>query len=167
MKIALILIAVLALASIGAAEETSFDDVKLPSAKGKFTKANLTFSDDSKAVVVRAGNGTTVSVAYDQIDDFSYEYSKKHRLRQGLAVGILTLSPGAGLIVALTKSRSHWLDVDYHEEDTAKIIVLQLDKRTYQQVCEAAKARTGKEVIMFGQTDVAPSGTGPGTDSRK
>jgi len=52
----------------------------------------------------------------------------------------------------LTKSRSHWLDIDFHEQDAPKSVVLRLDKRTYHEVCEAAKAHTGTEVSDLGRT---------------
>jgi hypothetical protein len=62
------------------------------------------------------------------------------------------LSPGTGIIVALTKSKGHWLDIDFHEQDVAKTVVLRLEKRDYQKVCDAAKAHTGKEVALLGRT---------------
>ena len=77
--------------------------------------------------------------------------TKKHRLKQGLALGML--SPGTGIIVAFTKSKNHWLEIDFYDQDKPRALVLKLDKRNYQKVCDAAKAHTGKDVAMIGKTD--------------
>ena len=156
MRLKPILILLVSLAGFALAEETSFTDIKLPTADGAFTKATLSFSDDSKTVVVRTKKGDLTTVGYDQIDGFSYEYTKSHRVKQGAAVGVLALSPAAFVIVALTKSKSHWLDIAFHQQDVAKTMVLRLDKNSYQQVFEAARKHTGKEVVMLGKTDAEP-----------
>jgi hypothetical protein len=46
----------------------------------------------------------------------------------------------------LTKSKSHWLYVDFHEQDAAKSIVLRMDKNQYKSIMEACKTHTGKAV---------------------
>jgi len=148
--IAYVLVLMFALIGRGIAGETAFRDVKLASAKGTLTKASLDFSDQSKAVIVRGADGQVVTIPYDQLDNFSYEYTKKHRIEQGVALGLF--SPGAGIIVALTKSKGHWLDINFHDQNVAKTVVLRLDKRDYQKVCDAAKAHTGKEVAILGRT---------------
>jgi len=38
-------------------------------------------------------------------------------------------SLGAGAIVMLTKSKSHWLYIDFHEQNIPKSVVLRMDKR--------------------------------------
>jgi hypothetical protein len=53
---------------------------------------------------------------------------------------------GAGAIVMLTKSKSHWLYIDFHEQNTSKNIVLRMDKNDYKQIIDAVKTHTGKEV---------------------
>ncbi len=149
MKIPVLAMPLLAVV-ICAADETAFRDVKLASATGTLTNATVTFSDDTKAVVVRVADGRLLTISYNQIDKLSYEYTKKHRIKQGVALGLL--SPGTGIIVAFTKSKNHWLDIDFHEEKALNTLVLKLDKRDYQKVCDAAKVRTGKEVAMLGKT---------------
>ena len=62
------------------------------------------------------------------------------------------LSPGTGIIIAFTKSKSHWLDIDYREQNAPSVLILRLDKRDYQKVCDAARMHTGKEVAMLGKT---------------
>ena len=130
------------------AEETAFNGVKLADAKGKQADARLIFSDSDKDLVVRVADRNFVTIPYDQLDKFSYEYTKKHRITQGAVVMVASL--GAGAIVMLTKSKSHWLYIDFHEQNSAKSVVLRMDKNEYQKIFEAVKAHTGKEVEFLG-----------------
>jgi hypothetical protein len=134
--------------NLSLAEETAFRDVKLADAKGKQAEASLLFSDDNKSVVVRVADRDVATIPYDQIDKFSYEYTKKHRVTQGAIVMIASL--GAGAIVMLTKSRSHWLYVDFHQQSAPKSLVLRMDKKDYKDIFAAVKTHTGKDVEFLG-----------------
>jgi len=135
--------------NLSLAEETAFRGVKLADAKGKQSDASLIFSDSNKNVVVRVADRDFVTMPYDQIDKFSYEYTKKHRITQGAIVMVASL--GAGAIVMLTKSKSHWLYIDFHEQNAPKTLVLRMDKKEYKNIFEAVKAHTGKEVQFLGE----------------
>jgi hypothetical protein len=134
--------------NLGLAEEAAFRGVKLADAKGKQTDASLIFSDDLKNVTVRVADRDFVVVPYDQIDKFSYEYTKKHRITQGAIVMVASL--GAGAIVMLTKSKSHWLYIDFHEQNAPKSVVLRMDKNEYKKIFDAVKTHTGKDVEFLG-----------------
>jgi hypothetical protein len=148
LSITAVLLLALTLSNLGFAEETAFNGVKLADAKGKQADARLIFSDNNKNVVVRVADRDFVTIPYDQLDKFSYEYTKKHRITQGAVVMVASL--GAGAIVMLTKSKSHWLYIDFHEQNTPKSIVLRMDKKEYQQIFGAVKSHTGKEVQYLG-----------------
>lgn len=135
-------------ANLGVAEETAFRGVKLADAKGKQSDASLIFSDEHKTVSVRVADRDFVTIPYDQIDKFSYEYTKKHRITQGAIVMVASL--GAGAIVMLTKSKSHWLYIDFHEQNAAKSVVLRMDKNEYQKIFDAVKSHTAKNVEFLG-----------------
>jgi len=124
--------------------DATFHGVKLADAKGKQTDAALIFSDSNKTVVVRVADREFLTIPYEHLDKFSYEYTKKHRVTQGAVVMVASL--GAGAIVMLTKSKSHWLYVDFHEQAAAKSVVLRMDKGQYKAILEAVKTHTGKEV---------------------
>lgn len=144
------LLLVLLLTSLAVAEETTFRDVQFPTAKGSLNNASLAFNDQDKQVEVRVSDGQSFTLPYAQIDKVSYEYTKKHRIKQGVGIGLL--SPGTGMIVALTRSKNHWLEFDFHEQNTPKVLFVKLDKKDYKQVCDAAKTHTGKEVEIAGRT---------------
>jgi hypothetical protein len=147
-RIVSVLLIVLVAINLGIAEETAFSGVKLADAKGKQADARLIFSDSNKNLVVRVADRDFVAVPYDQLDKFSYEYTKKHRVTQGAIVMVASL--GAGAIVMLTKSKSHWLYIDFHEQGAPKSMVLRMDKKEYKNIFEAVKTHTGKEVEFLG-----------------
>lgn len=154
--------------NLGLAEEAAFRGVKLADAKGKQTNASLIFSDDLKTVTVRVADRDFVVVPYDSIDKFSYEYTKKHRITQGAIVMVASL--GAGAIVMLTKSKSHWLYIDFREQNVSKSVVLRMDKSEYKKIFDAVKMHTGKDVVFLGdakgkkkaqaETDAAKTASG-------
>ena len=142
------LLTALFLGNVSLADETAFN-VKLADAKGKQADARLIFSDENKNMAVRVADRDFVTVPYDQLDKFSYEYTKKHRITQGAVVMVASL--GAGAIVMLTKSKSHWLYIDYHEQNIPKSMVLRMDKKDYKKIFEAVKTHTAKEVQFLGE----------------
>ncbi len=147
-RIIAVLLTALVLGNLSMAEETAFNGVKLADAKGKQADARLIFSDNNKNVVLRVADQDFVAIPYNQLDKFSYEYTKKHRITQGAVVMVASL--GAGAIVMLTKSKSHWLYIDFHEQGVPKSLVLRMDKKEYKRIFEAVKTHTGKEVEFVG-----------------
>ncbi len=83
------------------------------------------------------------------MDKVSYEYTKKHRVTAGALVMVASL--GAGAVVMLTSSKSHWLYMDYHEQSVPKTLVLRMDKREYKDITAAFTSHTGKEVEYLGK----------------
>lgn len=147
-KVIAVVLIFLGLTHISLADETAFSGVKLADAKGKQADARLIFSDANSKLVVRVADRDVVLIPYNQLDKFSYEYTKKHRITQGAVVMVASL--GAGAIVMLTKSNSHWLYIDFHEQNTAKSIVLRVDKNEYKKIFDAIKTHTGKDVEFVG-----------------
>lgn len=145
-----VLLLLIGLAVSAAAEESTFRTVQFPSAKGSLANASLVFNDLDKQVELKVSDGRAFMVPYGQIDKISYEFTKKHRLKQGVGIGMI--SPATGAIIALTKSKNHWLEFDFHDQNTAKVLIVKLDKNDYHKVCDAAKAHTGKEVDSLGKT---------------
>ena len=147
-KVISTLLVLTALSGFSLGEETAFNGVKLADAKGKQAEARLVFSDNNKNLVVQVADRNAVTIPYEQLDKFSYEYTKKHRITQGAVVMVASL--GAGAIVMLTKSKSHWLYIDFHEQNAPKTLVLRMDKREYKKIFDAVKLHTGKEVEFIG-----------------
>jgi hypothetical protein len=149
-RIAAYVLVTLLAARLGIAEETSFQRVKVPDTQGREIKAVLTFSDNDKAVEVRPVKGAPVSIPYAEIDKFSYEFTKKHRVND---VSIATAPIGVGAVMMLTKSKNHWLQIDYREQDVPKTYVVRMDKHEYLHILDAVKSHTGKDTEVLGNAD--------------
>jgi hypothetical protein len=149
-RIVTALLVILLAGTTGLAEETSFSRVVVPDARGKQIKAVLTFSDQHKAVEVQPAKGAVVSIPYAEIYKFAYEYTKKHRINEE---SVFTAAIGVGAIVMLTKSKSHWLEIDYREGDIPKSFVVRMDKHEYIRILDAVKAHTGKDAEILGNAD--------------
>jgi hypothetical protein len=136
--------------TLGHAEDVSFEHCKLADAKGTQAKATLTFNDATKDVAIRVVGQDPISVPYGDLDKVSYEYSRKHRITTGAL--LLAFTPfGVGGLVMLSKSKSHWLYVDFHDQDGKRTIVLRLDKKDLTPVFDAFKNHTGREVVNVGE----------------
>jgi hypothetical protein len=145
-----IFLTIFLLGSFSFADGPAFHGVKVADAKGKQVDAQLIFDDSDKNVQIKVADHDFVTIPYGQIDKVSYEYTKKHRVTQGAIVMVASL--GAGAIVMLTKSKSHWLYIDFHEQSGSRSIVLRMDKNEYKNICEAVKVHTGKEVAFLADT---------------
>ncbi len=146
---AALLTSIFLLASLGFSEETSFT-VKVPDLKGRQIKSDLIFSDKDKAVEIRPVKGDAVSIPYAEINKFAYEYTKKHRITDGT---IITAPIGVGAVLMLTKYKSHWLEIDYREQDLPKAFVVRMDKADYIHILDAVKSHTGKDAEIVGNAD--------------
>jgi len=129
------------------AEETSFRHVSVPDAKGRQVHAVLTFNDWNMAVEVRPDKGSELNIPYSSIEKFSYEFTRRHRVNEGT---VLSAPIGIGAVAMLTKSRSHWLEIDYQDQDLPKAYVVRMDKKNYIRILDAIKAHTGKETEVLG-----------------
>jgi len=150
-KILSALLAVALLTNLTLAEETSFKRIKVPDPKGHQRKAVLTFSDADMAIEIRPIKGAAVDIPYAQIDRFSYEFTRKHRIKQGAIVMVASIPGGA--IVMMTRSRSHWLEIDYLDRQIAKAYVIRMDKHDYLHILNAVKTHTGKDAEILGNAD--------------
>ncbi len=147
---ALCLCLVLGAISPAHADDESFQRVKIPDAKGKEIIGTLTFSDRHKAVEIRPVKGDPVSIPYGEIDRCAYEYTKQHRISEG---SVAAVPIGLGVVLMLTHSKSHWLEIDYEEQNIRKAYVLRMDKHDYLRILQAFEDHTGKNPEVLGNAD--------------
>ncbi len=138
------------MSSLCFSEETSFQHINVPDAKGRQVHAVLTFSDRNMAVEVHPDKGNAVTIPYSAIEKFSYEFTKKHRVNEGT---VFSAPIGIGAVAMLTKSRSHWLEIDYQDQDFPKAYVVRMDKKNYIRILDAIKAHTGKDAEVLGNAN--------------
>lgn len=136
--------------SVSYAEDVTFPHIRVTDPKGREINATLTFSDHNKAIVIRPAKGDAVSIPYSEIDRCAYEYTKHHRVSE---TSIATAPLGIGAVMMLTKSKSHWLEIDYEEQNIRKLYVLRMDKHDYLRILDALEAHTGKNAEILGNAD--------------
>lgn len=112
--------------------------------------AVLTFSDQNKAIEIQPAKGGSKTIPFSTIDKFVYEYTKKHHVSEAT---LATAPIGVGVVAMARKSRSHWLEIDYHDQDIPKMYVVRMDKRNYLRILEAVKKHTGKDAEILGNAD--------------
>ena len=114
-------------------------------AESRQIPVTLSFGPDRLSV---EGTGPApFTIAYTDISKLSYELASHHRVKEGAIVMLASL--GAGGIVMLTKSKSHWLYIDYTDAAAAtnKTAIFKLDKKEYKQILEVAGARTHRDIV--------------------
>src|SRR2546430_45247 len=112
-KTAVAVLAVLISNAAQGANTLAFHESKIVDRKQRQVHADLIFNHDLQSMVVRVGDNNYAEVPYAAVDKLSYEFSKKHRVTTGAFVMVLWIPAGA--VVMLTKSKSHWMYVDYKQ----------------------------------------------------
>jgi hypothetical protein len=129
-RILSVVLVIVVIAGLGLAEETSFRGIHIPNPKGKEIKAVLTFSDQDKAIEVRPAKGAVVTIPYGKISKCGYEFT----------LGIMD-------------EKTHWLKIEYHDQDLPKEYVLQMSGHDYLHILDALKAHTGIEAEVLGNAN--------------
>ena len=119
-------------ASVSLAADSSFR-VRVPDLQGKQSKAVLTFDDQTKAIEVRLNKKDPVLIPYGSIDKCSYEYTNEGTM--------------------VSDSKVHWLDIEYHDQDVHKTVVLRMNGHDAVRILDALKAHTGIDAEVLGNAD--------------
>jgi hypothetical protein len=143
-KTAIAMLAILLSNAAQAATTVAFHESRIVDRKQRQVHADLIFNHDTQSIVVRVADNNFAEVPYAAVDKLSYEFSRKHRITEGAFVMVLWVPAGA--VVMLTKSKSHWLYVDYKQDGVPKQLVVRLHKKEYRNALAAARTETGKDV---------------------
>lgn len=122
--------------------QTKFEDIKLIKSKdGKKADefdAELEINKENGEILVKEKKGgATLKIAKAQVTKIVYERASKPRY----AAGLLLAWP-----LLFTKSKKHFLTIQYKEGEKGEFALLRLDKNNYQAVLAAAEAATGVKV---------------------
>lgn len=93
------------------------------------------FKDKSEVLVVPASAVTEISYGQDV-----------HR-RVGAAIGLAVISFGIGGLMALTKSKKHFVGITWATADTKGGFAMQCDKNEYRGVLAGLEGITGKKAV--------------------
>jgi hypothetical protein len=134
-------------ASLFAADATSgykviYDGGSLPNAKVG-TGMRLMIVGDK---VSFANNGKEiVNIPANTITEISYGQDVHRRV--GAAIGIAVFSFGVGALMALTKSKKHYVGLTWADGDKKGGLAIQCDKNDYRGVLAALEGVSGKKAV--------------------
>ena len=91
--------------------------------------------DGKDAMDIAAGSVTEITYGEDA-----------HR-RVGAAIGLAVVSFGAGALMALTKSKKHYIGLTWADGDTKGGFAMQCDKNDYRGLLTGLEGVTGKHAV--------------------
>jgi hypothetical protein len=104
--------------------------------KWKISQEKIVFVRDKNEVVSIPTSGVT-EISYGQ---------DVHR-RVGAAIGIALVSFGIGALMALTKSKKHYVGLTWADGDKKGGLAIQCDKNEYRGILAALEGVTGKKAV--------------------
>lgn len=130
--------AVVILAPASPAQDVTFSKTRYSSVKQpKEADVVLTITDSKILIKGEKADGIDLEIPYSTIDSMTYEVAARHRTE------IIGISPAMAMAL---KTKSHWLDIEYHQGDSKQLTTLRLDKSEYKEVIATLEARTGKPI---------------------
>lgn len=104
--------------------------------KLQITQTTITFVRD-KVDVVTIPTSAITEISYGQ---------DVHR-RVGAAIGLAVVSLGIGALMALTKSKKHYVGLTWADGDKKGGLAIQCDKNEYRGILAALEGVTGKKAV--------------------
>jgi hypothetical protein len=115
----------------------SLGDVKAGSGlKLVINSSTITFVKDKQEVA---------TVPTTAVTEISYGQDVHRRVGTAVAVGVFTL--GAGALVALSKSKKHYVGLTWADGDKKGGLAIQCDKNDYRGILAALEGVTGKKAV--------------------
>ena len=86
-----------------------------------------------------------VSIATSAVTEISYGQDVHRRV--GAAIGLAVVSLGIGALMALTKSKKHYVGLTWADGDKKGGLAVQCDKNEYRGILAALEGVTGKKAV--------------------
>jgi len=86
-----------------------------------------------------------VSIPTSAITEISYGQDVHRRV--GAAIGLAVISLGIGALMALTKSKKHYVGLTWADGDKKGGLAMQCDKNEYRGILAALEGVTGKKAV--------------------
>jgi hypothetical protein len=102
------------------------------------------FIDPSQVRLVR-DKGEVVTIPAAAVTEISYGQDVHRRV--GAAIGLAVVSLGIGALMALTKSKKHYVGLTWTDGDKKGGFAMQCDKSEYRGVLAGLEGVTGKKAV--------------------
>jgi hypothetical protein len=122
--------------------KVTYDGGSIPNAKAG-TGMRL-FIESTQVRLVR-DNGEVVTIPASAVTEISYGQDVHRRV--GAAIGLAVISFGVGALMALTKSKKHFVGLTWADGDKKGGFAMQCDKNNYRGVLAGLEGVTGKKAV--------------------
>ena len=132
----------LAVAKDDGGYKVMYDGGSLPGLKaGK----KLTMYIDAKEIRIMGDKTLVATLVPSTVQDISYGQDVHRRV--GAAIGLAVISFGIGGLMALTKSKKHYVGLTWATGETKGGFAMQCDKSDYRGVIAGLEGVTGKKAV--------------------
>jgi|SRR5579871_759044 len=107
--------------------------------------SGLTLYIDSKQIRLVRDKGEVIAIPTSSIVELSYGQDVHRRV--GAAIGLATVSLGVGALMALSKSKKHYIGFTWDDAGNKGGVAFQADKNEYRGILAGLEGVTGKKAI--------------------
>ena len=132
----------LAVAKDDGGYKVMYDGGSLPGLK---TGKKLTMYIDAKEIRIMDDKTLVATLVPSTVQDISYGQDVHRRV--GAAIGLAVISFGIGGLMALTKSKKHYVGLTWATGETKGGFAMQCDKNDYRGVIAGLEGVTGKKAV--------------------
>ena len=122
--------------------KVTYDGGSIPETKAG-TSAKLSIEATQIRLIGKDGELVRIPVA--SITEISYGQDVHRRV--GAAIGLAVVSFGIGALMALTKSKKHYIGLTWADGDKKGGFVMQCDKNDYRGILLGLEGITGKKAV--------------------
>lgn len=142
--LSLILCVTISMAAFAAEADykVTYDGGSLPEAK---VGSSLKMSISAKDIHFFRDNKEIAVVPASAVTEISYGQDVHRRVGSAVALGVFTL--GAGALLALSKSKKHFVGLTWANGDQKGGLALQCDKNEYRGILAGLEGVTGKKAV--------------------
>lgn len=115
------------------------------SIQGTKVGSTARLSIEPTQVHLSESNSDLVAIPVSSITEISYGQDVHRRV--GAAIGLAVVSFGVGALMALTKSKKHYVGITWADGATKGGFVMQCDKNDYRGILLGLEGVTGKKAI--------------------
>jgi CxxC motif-containing protein (DUF1111 family) len=122
--------------------KVKYDGGSIPDAKAG---TDMKLIIDSNQVRLLKDKGDVITIPASAITEISYGQDVHRRI--GAAIGLAVISLGIGALMALTKSKKHFVGLTWADGDKKGGFAMQCDKNDYRGVLAGLEGVTGKKAV--------------------
>jgi len=122
--------------------KVTYDGGSLPDAKAG---TGMKLYIDAGQVRLVGDKGDVITIPASSITEISYGQDVHRRI--GAAIGLAVISLGIGALMALTKSKKHYVGLTWVDGDKKGGFAMQCDKSDYRGVLAGLEGISGKKAV--------------------